>query len=373
MSCRTPCSSPGSGWGACANPRASTAWLDGICRNRCRHHRRDAQAMARRDASAPGARGDSGGAAAPAGAGWPGRGDELADPLGFDPAEDLARQDWEALLDRALGYLSAQARSVVELCYLAEEPRRAAAERLGLSVGALEMRAHRARRQLRAALAGPLRGEAEAAGLLLDPEPAADWRETREWCPLCARRRLRGLFAPQPDGSVRLCLRCPDCSPRYGTDIFRSEAVAQLGTLTSFRPALKRALVAEKGCYRDALLRDGPRCPRCGARARGRLEGPDEFRIRMPNRFWIVLDCAACSASSFSEATLALCWADSAVGPAFQAFVAAHPRRILAPVTPVSCAGQAALRFQIVAALGDARLTILAHAQTLHVLRIAAE
>lgn len=225
--------------GRLREPARFDAWLDGICRNRCRHHRRDAQAMARRDASAPGARGDSGGAAAPAGAGWPGRGDELADPLGFDPAEDLARQDWEALLDRALGYLSAQARSVVELCYLAEEPRRAAAERLGLSVGALEMRAHRARRQLRAALAGPLRGEAEAAGLLLDPEPAADWRETREWCPLCARRRLRGLFAPQPDGSVRLCLRCPDCSPRYGTDIFRSEAVAQLGTLTSFRPALQ--------------------------------------------------------------------------------------------------------------------------------------
>ena len=39
-----------------------------------------------------------------------------------DPLEVLSRQDMALLLDRALGSLSADARQVVELCYLLELP-----------------------------------------------------------------------------------------------------------------------------------------------------------------------------------------------------------------------------------------------------------
>ncbi len=72
------------------------------------------------------------------------------------------------LVDRAVGSLSGSAREVVELCYLLEVPQREAAARLGFSVSALEARLHRGRHQLRQALNGPLRAEAEVLGLALD-------------------------------------------------------------------------------------------------------------------------------------------------------------------------------------------------------------
>ncbi len=86
----------------------------------------------------------------------------------LDPLEAPDRQDMALLVDRAVGSLSGSAREVVELCYLLEVPQREAAARLGFSVSALEARLHRGRHQLRQALNGSLRAEAEVLGLALD-------------------------------------------------------------------------------------------------------------------------------------------------------------------------------------------------------------
>src|SRR5262249_57885553 len=75
----------------------------------------------------------------------------------LDPVEELDRQDLSQLLDSALGRLTTPQREVLELRYLQELPEDEAALRMGVSVGALEARLHRARRHLRGVLSGPMR------------------------------------------------------------------------------------------------------------------------------------------------------------------------------------------------------------------------
>jgi hypothetical protein len=102
---------------------------------------------------------------------------------------------------------------VVDLCYLRDLPRREAALYLGVTVGALEERLRRARRQLKLVLNGPLRADAEAFGLAVDPERAFSWRETREWCMFWGRHRLRrrvcapGVRYLRVRRTMRSCLR----------------------------------------------------------------------------------------------------------------------------------------------------------------------
>src|SRR5579885_1659031 len=215
-------------------PQRFDAWLDGICRNLARSRIRAASRSRQRETPLPGVFAtdeyNAGQAEAP----------ELADPGSLDLAEELCRQDLESLLDRALGHLPQSARQALILHYLEEVPQREAALRLGLTISALEARLHRARRQLRQILSGPLREEAEALGLSLDGELAQGWRETRIWCQVCGRRRLHGLFIPQPDGGVNLHLECPDCSRIHCWGKIHSMGLVDLGSLRSFRPAWKR-------------------------------------------------------------------------------------------------------------------------------------
>src|SRR5437667_10071777 len=117
----------------------------------------------------------------------------------LDLAEELTRQDLAVLLDRAMGYLPVATRKALELHYLAEMPQREVALQLGMTINALEVKLHRARRQLRQVLHSELRVEAESFGLTLENETAAQgWRETSLWCFVCGRRRLQVIFEPQP-------------------------------------------------------------------------------------------------------------------------------------------------------------------------------
>src|SRR5215831_18134629 len=90
-------------------------WLDGVCRNMCRRWRRATFAALRRYARFPDASSDDDSHSLA---------DifDLADPLALDPVETLSHQEMEYLLDRALDYLPAQVRRLVELCYLEELP-----------------------------------------------------------------------------------------------------------------------------------------------------------------------------------------------------------------------------------------------------------
>ncbi len=164
-------------------PERLSAWLDGICRNICKRH-------VHTKSSAPHTSGLS--------ASLDEEGLELCDPLAIDPVEELERQDMQVLLDRALSYLEEGPRELIELCYLAEMPQREVAERLSLSLGALELKLHRARQKLSQIFHGQLREDAQAFGLNLSVEESMGWQETRQWCFFCGAPRKRQRRVREP-------------------------------------------------------------------------------------------------------------------------------------------------------------------------------
>jgi RNA polymerase sigma-70 factor (ECF subfamily) len=351
------------------SPERLDAWLDGICRHVSQHYVRSDQTRARRligisDAPTEDAARDGG----PLGAA------ELPDPEAFDPTEDLHRQDLETLLDRALGSISAGARELVERCYLEDLPQREIAARMGLTLGALELRLHRTRRELRRILSGPLRTDAEAFGLVLDDEPSHGWRETREWCNFCGRHRLRGTFEPLPDGRVNFRLRCPDCSQRFGGDVYSTGGMVPLAGARSFRPALKRLITFLKHRYAQdytqALHQGWHGCPSCGQRVPVRLVEPGHNLAVFPHQWCLTFACSSCG-NITSPAAFACYWGNPRVAPVALQFIEAHPRWLMEPDALNSCAGQPAIHFRLVDLAGRAQLTIFADTRTLHVLTLS--
>jgi RNA polymerase sigma factor (sigma-70 family) len=364
-------------------PQGIDPWLDEICRNICRRHARVAFRDRRHltpllTALPPGHESP--------GAGAPPLLHELPDERIPDPLDALDHADRARLLDRALAALPAPAREVVERCYLLEEPQRETAARLGLSLSALEARLHRARRQLRDLLNGPLRADAEALGLMLDRD--GGWRETRLWCPLCGRRRLMGLFLSQPDGSNNLHMRCPDCEPRSGlADVdgsnVHSKGLIRLDGLSAFRPAWKRTMQGISERFTRALASGGRACPYCGAvtalqlvespQPRQKADDPStpDGLSRHPYQFWVRWTCPSCHGAACEEVGIfAACdlvyWSD----PHARRFMADHPRWVSAPELLVDYAGSPALRLQMADVTTAARLTVLAHRETLLVLAV---
>jgi hypothetical protein len=269
-----------------------------------------------------------------------------------------------------------------------ELPQREVALRLGLTISALEARLHRARGQLRELLNGPLRSDAEALGLALDEDSAQGWRETRLWCTLCGRRRLAGVFLPQPKGGMNLHMRCPECEQRYGlSDVdgsnVHSKGLIQLTGLQSFRPAWKRTMLGMTQRFTHALHAGERPCPYCGAPAslhlldkRHTAEIAEKAILlsgvsRHPYQFWVWWKCPRCHNGSqenggvFAASDLVY-WSDARA----RRFMAEHPHWVSAPELLVEHAGQPALRLQMADATGAARLTVLAHRQTLRVLAV---
>ncbi len=360
-------------------PAGFQLWLDEVCRNICRRYARKHATDVQRSVLLPGSTLDDE--------------DESEESTSFlnnlpdthllDPVEALNRQDMAMLLDRALGSLSRNAREAVELHYLLELPQREIAARLGLSLSALEARLHRARQQLRQVLNGPLRDEAQTFGLLLDPQNAEGWQETRLWCMLCGQRRLSGLFIAQPDGSVNLHMQCPACEQRYGLCDLHSSNVhskgrVELSGLQAFRPAWKRTMQTVTQHFMHALTADSPLCPHCGHASSihlidkiqdmSKLALPASV-VQYPYQFWVVRDCPHCGREPNAEpeifaASDLVYWSHERT----RQFMLEHPHWISAPEMLVEYAGQAAIRLQMVDLTSSERLTVLAHRQTLRIL-----
>lgn len=361
-------------------PEGIHLWLNEICRNICRRHARKQLTEFRH--SFP-FRGESDEDAEEVSLSLL---DTIPDADVLDPIEALSRQDVVVLLDRALGSLSSSAREMVELCYLMELPQREVAARLDLSLSALEARLHRARQHLRQVLNGPLRPDAEALGLALDQEYAGGWRETRLWCTLCGRHRLFGVFLPQPSGSANLHMQCPVCEQHYGlsdtqSNNVHSKGLVRLDGLQSFRPAWKRTMQAMSRLLLETLRSGAPHCPYCGTPASIRLiektlsMQSNEALILPPGlawhpaQFWLWWDCPRCghgpgADGAFFAASDLVYWS---YAPTRQ-FMHEHPRWISKPELLVEYAGQPAIHFQMADVTSSARLTVLAHRQTLHAL-----
>lgn len=321
------------------------AWLDTICRNRCRMHIRH---MAATHIVAL----DDDGA-------------DLA--IEADLADELERQDLAMLLDQALGYLPPPTRQVVELCYLHEMPQREVAARLGMTLAALEVRLHRARRQLRHIINGELRATAAALDLPLDGGDVAAWRETREWCHLCGKQRMRATFAPMPDGRVNFRLRCPVCSPQYDIDIHNSFGIVPLAGLRSVKPALKRTILHVNRAYASTLASASRPCLVCG-------------RLGMSARVAMLPQHApphssswhfACQHCGFAHAIWAggvVFLANPSIVPLAEQFIKTHPRWIMLPDRHVEYMGTPAILYSIGDAASAASVTVAAAQQSLRVL-----
>lgn len=342
-------------------PERFASWLDGICRNVCRRHA-SALASRAREARLGSGEHEANLAGAPP-----------LDPLAFDPSEELERQDRHVVLDRALGHLSASARELVELCYLAETPQREVAERLEMSLGALELKLLRARRRLRQVLSGELRADAEACGWLANQDEAMGWRETRRWCPLCGKHRLRGLFDQDAAGAVVMRLRCPDCSARYGFDLSGSGDIIAFAGMRSFLPAMKHAMRAACEFFSTAVHHSV--CGTCRSPVHVRLvtrhtalEGaPASMLNAIPvpllrERSCLLIECPRCGYAAADLVNGLL------LEPAARAFLLDRPHVITLPDTIASYAGQDAIRARLVDLQSGEALTIMAHPRTLQVM-----
>src|SRR5260221_230088 len=143
------------------DPQRFHAWLDGICRNVCRRYQTPDGALHRHFSLSTLARDNETTNAADALLALP-------DPAAIDPAEELSQRDLATLLDRAMEYLSPDTRKLLQMCYLAEIPQREVALQMRVTIGVVELRLHRARKQLRQVLNGELRADAESLGPALD-------------------------------------------------------------------------------------------------------------------------------------------------------------------------------------------------------------
>jgi len=333
-------------------PERFAAWLDGICRNICKRHFH-AQSST------------------PYVSALPEDMDEerldLSDPLAIDPAEELERQDMQVLLDRALLHLEESTRELIELCYLAELPQREVAQRLDMSLGALELKLHRARRQLHQILHGALREDAKAAGLFLDKDEAMGWQEIRHRCFICGKRCLRGTVEQQHTGVVVMRIRCPECSPRYNIDLVNTGHYPGpgLGPIHSFLPAAKRYLQAVAEFYQTCL--NQRRCRICHSTVqiqiidRRTLVPPYSVHDALPLGIYARVDCPSCGISS-CEAYLPMLQ-----NPTIRDFLL-RPRVLYEPASFTTYEGSDAIRFRLVDLSNTEALTILAHSQTLQLL-----
>ncbi|HEX8994858.1 MAG TPA: RNA polymerase sigma factor [Ktedonobacterales bacterium] len=334
------------------DPSRFDAWLDAICRHLCQRYLRAQRST--RSATPLSALAEAEEAEQAI--------TDMAGSNGFDLDDALDREDRERLLAQALGYLPPATRAAVEACYLADLPSGEAALRLGLSINALEVRLHRARRQLRALFSGPLSTEAATLGIFLPGEVSEGWRESREWCLFCGQRRLRGIFEPQPDGLTILRLRCPDCSPRYDIDIERSARLRELRHLRSFRPAVRRYREAQI-TYSQALHASGwQACPTCGGRVHLRCAHPGDAES-VGERWYAVITCPRCGPIHTWWAGVAV-WSTPDSAAHGLRWLEDHPRAQFGPETLASYDGRSALRSQLVDVVTGQTVTLFTDPET---------
>lgn len=329
-------------------------WLDGICRNFCLRWRRASTTNALRETHIDAQSQEDAIER------------EIADPMLPDPLEELEREDLKALLDRAMGHLPKTARLVLELCYLEEIPQREAALQLGLTTNALEVRLHRARRRLYNVLKEELRDEAESFGLMLNADTKKTlphWYETRLWCGLCGKRRLRGCFEPMMDGRTNMRLCCPDCSYN-GLDLLCTLGMFDIPTQRSFTRALRQ--IGHDLYQRHSVMIENV-CPDCHALGQIYPVAYGEFPetlLRFPPH---TLKCHLCGAISCLAVAAYVRESNHVV----QDFSTQHPRAFLASQDAVMYDGQGAIRYSLVDVISAAQLTVTVYDRTLQVLALS--
>ncbi len=338
---------------ALRTPDRFDAWLNGICRNvslRWNRSHNTTRQRQERLSVLPGEEQDDFSTAL-----------DIPDPLSVDPAEELSRQDLATLLDRAMGYLPATTRKALEMHYLTEMPQSETALQLGLTINALEVRLHRARRQLRHVLSNELRTDAESFGLAVDKEMAQGWRDTHIWCFMCGQQKMVGIFELLPNGAINLRMRCPFCALPEDVDMVSTYGIVQLGNLRSFRPAIKRAMLEAPHVCKQALTQQFIMCPECGKRAT--VHGVEQRTVAFPflNRFYIVIDCP--NDGMCFTAIVSACLDH----PIVQQFFVDHPRCTFGSELLIERGGQEVIQVQLLDITSTSILSLFVSPRTLEI------
>jgi RNA polymerase sigma-70 factor (ECF subfamily) len=320
---------------ALRNPEAHMAWLMGIARNVClRWQRRERGSDTYLDAATgAGATGDAGP-----------RNEPAAD---YDLELELERDELAELLERALSLLPAYTRAALVEKYIMESPHAEIGARLGVSEGAVAMRLQRGKLALKRVLAGELRDEAAAYGLITETD---GWDETRLWCPLCGQRRLRG----RRSADYGLALECANCAGRPGGMMIDIGNLPDLAHIKGYRSVYARVCDWSNAYYRRAIAAGTAPCTKCGRPAALRRGVPPHAPPQHRDIHAVHLPCEACESASYSSLnglTLHL--------PEVRRFWRAHPRMRMLSAQGIDFHGRAGLLIRCEALVGPAQLDVI--------------
>jgi RNA polymerase sigma factor (sigma-70 family) len=335
-----------------------SAWLDGICRNVCLRHQRRQGILLTREAPFPPSESEPDDESESAFT------SQLADPDSFDPTEELSRQDMALLLDRALGYLSAESRMAVEQHYLAEAPQRELAARMGLSLSALEARLHRARGQLLHTLSHDLRDDALALGLAILPDDVVGWRKTQITCYLCGRVRMEGIFEPMAGGRINMRLRCPACQ----TEEINTLGLVELAHARSFLPATKKTVYQLGQAILDALPSGSivMQCWICQRPVTLRVMRDSDLAPEYGMHTRLQSSCGCLTSGVFAISPYGAL-------PEVRDFIFGTSAIVILPELEMTYAGQRAIRFGALSPANGRRLYVFTDYQTLLPLAVITE
>jgi predicted DNA-binding protein (UPF0251 family)/transcription elongation factor Elf1 len=287
---------------------------------------------------------------------------DIPDPRALDPEEELTRQELATLLDRALAHVHPAARQPLTLRYIAGLSADEIAERMRISTSAVEVRLHRARRELRHALTGTLHDEALAFDLRLPPEAMIqrDQRETRIWCPLCGARHLAAEI-DWATGYVRYsCLICGQLAQATSRDL--------LAGVQSYKPILSRLLTGLSDRFTRGLVTGETLCY-CGRIATAETRLPDGMPAEVIEQVGDVplmyLRCPVCG--PVGGADIVRLTVDRLET---QRFWREHPRIRVLPPRDVETAGMAAVVMRVESLADGAKLDLVWARETLLVLGV---
>lgn len=279
--------------------------------------------------------------------------DDLADAS--DLPALLERHELLELLDRALGLLPAEARSLLVQRYVEEFPHAEIAARLRVSEGAIAMRLQRSKAALRRVLGAELRAEAAAYGLV--DEAADDGKELKVWCPFCGAGRLH--CRPEPDG--RRTFWCPRCAGGgLAPQVVSTRLPADPNGRVQLKTLLGHALGECHQVYRQALASRESLCWSCPAMLPVVVRG-----VEGDGCGGLAIRCPRCALDDLTDARyLALDL------PETRAFWRDHPRMRLLPPALLETSQRPALLVSFEGCDGAARIDVLSAVDTLDVLDI---
>jgi len=212
-------------------------------------------------------------------------------PAAYDLELELEREELAALLDRALGLLPTETRSMLMSRYIEEIPQAEIASRLGLESGTLAVRLHRGKLALHRVLSEQMRDEAVSYGL---PLPADDgFRETRMWCFLCGHRHLMGKFDAVAD---TLLLRCDSCCTDSGSYVTHSRLPGIFTGVTGYKAAYTRVARALHAYNWQALAERRAPCWLCNRITQVNPVNPERHPFSPPGDHGVFMRCSTCGA-----------------------------------------------------------------------------